>query len=156
MPEHGRTRLSLEEAVEVLRKRGLPLRFSLGRNPIREDVTGLMKKRAVYKFKEIGNTEELLYYGIGTLVTPDGKVAGFYATVGLFGLKGEKWTKKYADTYLAAIKSGVKVRKITQRIGAEKVTEVELPTLPKAEVLTIQKFLQHIEEELSSAERPYA
>jgi cyanate lyase len=145
MPDHGRTHLSLEEVVELLRKRGLPLRFSLGRNSIREDAIGLIKKRVVYKFKEISNTKELLYYDIGTLVTSDGEIVGFYATVGLFGLKGEKWIKKYADTYLAATKYGVKVRKVTQRIGTEKVTEVELPTLRKAEVLTIQKFLQHIE-----------
>jgi hypothetical protein len=150
MPDHGRTHLSLEEVVEVLRKRGLPLRFSIGRNPIREDIIGLMKKRAVYKFKEIGNTEELLYYDIEALVTPDDEVVGFYASVGLFGFKGEKSIKKYENIYLAAIKSGVKVRKVTQRIGLKKVIEVELPTLRKAEVLTIQKFLQ---EELSSAER---
>ena len=88
--------------VELLRKRGLSLKFSLGRNAIREDVIGLMKKRAVYKFEEIGSTEDLLYYGVGTLVTPDGEVVGFYATIGLFGLKGEKWTKEYSDTVLTS------------------------------------------------------
>ena len=61
-----------------------------------------MKKRAVYKFEEIGSTEDLLYYGVGTLVTPDGEVVGFYATIGLFGLKGEKWTKEYSDTVLTS------------------------------------------------------
>jgi hypothetical protein len=108
------------EVVELLRKRGLPLRFSLGRNSIREDVIGLIKKRVVYKFKEISNTKELLYYDIGTLVTSDGEIVGFYASVGLFGFKGEKWIKKYEDIYLAAVKSGVKVRKVTQRIGLKK------------------------------------
>jgi hypothetical protein len=108
------------EVVELLRKRGLPLRFSLGRNSIREDAIGLIKKRVVYKFKEISNTKELLYYDIGTLVTSDGEIVGFYASVGLFGFKGEKWIKKYEDIYLAAVKSGVKVRKVTQRIGLKK------------------------------------